>query len=60
MENSSGEVMNMLVSRMSSAREMLKQSMISRKNVGMGMSMTIKMMMTPAPSITSPWRANLA
>ena len=54
MVNSSGEVMNMVVMRMSREMEMLTQSMISRKNVGRGTSMTKRMMTTPAARATSP------
>ena len=54
MVNSSGEVMNMVVMRMSSETEMLTQSMMSRKNVGRGTSMTKRMTTTPTPSMTSP------
>ena len=60
MENSSGEVMNMEVSRMSSPREMLKQSMISRKKVGIGISMTIRMTTTPTANMMSPCLAKRA
>ena len=54
MVNSSGEVMNMVVMRMSNETEMLTQSMMSRRNVGRGTSMTKRMTTTPTPSMTSP------
>ncbi len=54
MVNSSGEVMNMVVISTSSEMEMLTQSMMSRKNVGSGTSMTKRMMTTPAARATSP------
>ena len=54
MVNSSGEVMNMVVMSTSREMEMLTQSMMSRKKVGSGTSMTKRMTTTPTPSMTSP------
>ena len=55
MVNSSGVVMNMVVMSTSSEMEMLTQSMISRKNVGSGTSMTNRMMTTPPARNNSPF-----
>ena len=54
MVNSRGEVMNMVVTSTSSEMEMLTQSMMSRKKVGSGTSMTNRITTTPAASISSP------
>ena len=54
MVNSRGEVMNMVVTSTSSEMEMLTQSMMSRKKVGSGTSMTNRIITTPAASISSP------
>ena len=55
MVNSRGEVMNMVVTSTSSEMEMLTQSMISRKKVGSGTSMTNRITTTPAASMISPF-----
>ena len=57
MVNSRGEVMNMVVTSTNSEMEMLTQSMISRKNGGMGMSIMNRISTTPPASMKSPWRA---
>ena len=60
MVNSSGEVMNMVVTSTSSEMEILTQSMKSRKNVGRGTNMTNRMMTTPAARNISPFFENRA
>ena len=54
MVNSSGEFMNMVVTRTSREMEMLTQSMMSMKKVGNGTSMTKRMTTTPAARASSP------
>ena len=46
--------MNMVVTSTSRDMEMLTQSMMSRKKVGSGTSMTNRIITTPAASISSP------
>ena len=46
--------MNMVVTSTSREMEMLTQSMMSRKKVGRGTSMTKRITTTPAASIISP------
>ena len=58
MENSSGEPMNMLVTRTTRLIEMEKVSMRSIKAGGMGTSMTNRMTTTPAASMMSPCLVN--
>jgi hypothetical protein len=58
MENSRGELMNMVVRRMTREKEMLKESMRSRIMVGRGMSITNRIMTTPPARRMSPCLEN--
>ena len=55
MVNSSGLVMNMVVTSTSSEMEILTESRMSRKNVGSGTSMTNRMVTTPPARNSSPF-----
>ncbi len=52
--NSSGELMNIVITSTSREMDMLTQSMISMKNVGSGTSMTKRITTTPAARPSSP------
>jgi len=58
--NSMGDCMNMQVMRTTMEMLMLKVSSRSRRIVGMGTSITMRMMTTPTASMTSPCLANFA
>ena len=60
MENSMGLVMNMVVTSTTMASEMEMVSMTSMTMVGMGMSITKRMVTTPLASSRSPCLANFS
>ncbi len=52
-ENSRGAIMNTATSRMTMEKVRLKDRRISRRNVGMGITMTTRMVITPAATTNS-------